>query len=140
MGETARTPGPVAWPEQMITRAEAFGLAAEWPVFVRSWFDHADGPERGVNLYCGKDRCEQSMGQLRRDGVPYNGSLDEMLSMVLRHMVMAHDVPLAGLRAGPGCACCGSTPARPGEITCQRCAGYEDRALDHRHQEATDGR
>jgi hypothetical protein len=97
--ETARTPGFVAWPEKLITQAEAFVLAAAWPVYVRSWFDSANGPERGINLYCGK--CDQSCGQLNREGAIYNGSLDEMLSMVLRHMVMAHDVALSGLRASP---------------------------------------
>lgn len=93
-GESARTPGEAAWPEQMITRAEAFGLAAEWPVYAASTVHPPTADE--LNLYCGK--CSQSTGQLRRGGVPYNASLDEMLSMVLRHMVMAHDVPLAGLR------------------------------------------
>src|SRR5258708_35666943 len=81
----------------MITRAEAFGLAAEWPVYVTN-IPHALEPSGDVNLLCRK--CSQSCGQLQREGVTYNGSLDEMLSMVLRHMVMAHDVPLAGLRAG----------------------------------------
>jgi hypothetical protein len=88
--DTARTPSATGWPEQMITQAEAFGLAASWPVWVDGW-----GKE-DVYLRCGKD--DQSMGQLMRGGVRYNASLDEMLSMVLRHMVMAHDVPLAGLR------------------------------------------
>ena len=95
---SAREPAFVAWPEKLITQAEAFVLAAAWPVYVRSWFDNASGPERGINLYCGKDGCDQSCGQLRREETIYNGTLDEMLSMVLRHMVMAHDVPLAGLR------------------------------------------
>lgn len=96
--DTARTPSATGWPEQMITQAEAFGLAAKWPVYVRGWFEAINRPLGGINLYCGK--CDQSTGQLDRDGVVYNGSLDEMLSMVLRHMVMAHDVPLAGLRKG----------------------------------------
>jgi hypothetical protein len=91
---SARTPGGVAWPDKLITQAEAFAKAASWPVCTRSWFSEADGPERGINLYCDKDRCGQSMGQLRRGDTVYNGSLDEMLSMVLRHMVMAHNVPL----------------------------------------------
>ena len=113
--DTARTPSATGWPEQMITQAEAFGLAAKWPVrteivwhmidlppgahptFTISLPMPADsGPE--VVLRCAKDRCNQSCGQLARGSVTYNGSLDEMLSMVLRHMVMAHDVPLAGLR------------------------------------------
>lgn len=93
---SAREPAFVAWPEKLITQAEAFVLAAAWPVYVRSWYEKANGPEHGINLYCG--RCDQSTGQLRREDTTYNGSLDEMLSMVLRHMVMAHDVPLAGLR------------------------------------------
>lgn len=96
MADSARTPGPVTWPEQLITQAEAFALAADWPVYVRSWFVLADGPEQGIGLYCGK--CDRSCGQLRREDTVYNGTLDEMLSMVLRHMVMAHDVSLAGLR------------------------------------------
>jgi hypothetical protein len=93
---SARTPQAVAWPEKMITQAEAFVLACAWPVYVRSWFDSANGPERGINLYCGK--CDRSTGQLRREDTIYNGTLEDMLSMVLRHMVMAHDVSLAGLR------------------------------------------
>jgi hypothetical protein len=97
----------VGWPEKLITQAEAFGLAASWPVYVRSWFTSASGPEQGINFYCG--RCDQSAGQLVREGTVYNGSLDEMLSMVLRHMVMAHDVPLAGLRAQDNAPPTGST-------------------------------
>lgn len=78
----------VAWPEKMITQAEAFAKAADWPLWI-------DALAKGTAyLRCRKDDCDQSCGQLVRDGTPYNASLDEMLSMVLRHMVMAHDVPL----------------------------------------------
>jgi hypothetical protein len=90
--ETSRTPGAAVWPDKLITRAEAFAKAAQWPVYARSWFTSADGIERGINLYCGE--CDRSMGNLRREETVYNGSLDEMLSMVLRHMVQAHDVAL----------------------------------------------
>jgi hypothetical protein len=90
--ETARTPGFVAWPEKLITQAEAFVLAGNWPVMCQ-------GTPDNINLLCGK--CGRSTGQLRRAGIAYNASLDEMLSMVLRHMVMAHDVSLSGLRASP---------------------------------------
>ena len=111
---SARTPAFVAWPEKLITQAEAFVLAAAWPVraevvwpmtklppgahtFTISLPAPPDsGPE--IVLRCAKNGCGQSCGQLARGSVAYNGSLDEMLSMVLRHMVMAHDVPLAGLR------------------------------------------
>lgn len=91
--DTARTPSGVGWPEQMITQAEAFGLAASWPVYAAL--------DKNAHIYLACRKCHQSTGQLARGLVTYNGSLDEMLSMVLRHMVMAHDVPLAGLRARP---------------------------------------
>jgi hypothetical protein len=86
MGESARTPGAPSWPDKLITQAEAFAKAAEWPVYA------IPAPQASIDLNCG--HCHRSMGQLRRGGVPYNASLDEMLAMVLRHMVMAHDVPL----------------------------------------------
>jgi mono/diheme cytochrome c family protein len=86
VGESARTPGAPAWPAKLITQGEAFAKAASWPVYAMP------APQAGINLHCGQ--CHRSAGQLRRGGVPYNGSLDEMLAMVLRHMVMAHDVPL----------------------------------------------
>lgn len=102
----------MAWPEKLITQAEAFVLAAAWPVRAEIRWPPMPAsslpititipgpPEAGpeIVLCCAKDGCGQSCGQLARGTVAYNGSLDEMLSMVLRHMVMAHDVPLAGLR------------------------------------------
>ena len=109
----------MAWPEKLITQAEAFALAGNWPVRTEIVWHMSElppgahptftyslplppdqGPE--VVLRCAKDGCGQSCGQLARGTVAYNGSLDEMLSMVLRHMVMAHDVPLAGLRKAGG--------------------------------------
>jgi hypothetical protein len=94
---SARTPGFVAWPEKLITQAEAFVLAASWPVYVeQDSLGHLPEDTMDIVLRCGT--CRQSTGQLVHGGTTYNGSLDEMLSMVLRHMVMAHDVSLAGLR------------------------------------------
>jgi hypothetical protein len=101
----------------MITQAEAFALAASWPVYAAS---ATHPPSDDLNLYCGAPRnnpepgdwrtCAQSVGQLRRGGgIVYNGSLDEMLSMVLRHMVMVHDVSLAGLRKQDNGPSTGST-------------------------------
>ena len=109
--DSARTPGAPVWPEKMITQAEAFAKAASWPVraeivwrmnelqpgahpsfVINLPLPPDSGPE--VVLRCAKDGCGQSCGQLARGSVAYNGSLDEMLSMVLRHMVMAHDEPL----------------------------------------------
>jgi hypothetical protein len=85
--ETSRTPGAAVWPDKMITRAEAFAKAANWPIEISGVTTSGD-----THLIC--SRCERSMGQLRRGGTVYNGSLDEMLSMVLRHMVQAHDTAL----------------------------------------------
>jgi hypothetical protein len=95
---SARTPAAVVWPEKMITQAEAFALAASWPVYVTN-SPNALEPSGDIHMMC-RD-CSRSCGQLQRGGVTYNGSLDEMLSMVLRHMVMVHDVSLAGLRKTP---------------------------------------
>ena len=121
---SARTPAAVAWPEKIITQAEAFGLAASWPVRasvmiplegvieLRTGMPRNELPD--IDLLCAADNCGIHMGQLRRGGVTYNGSLDEMLSMVLRHMVMVHDVSLAGLRKQDNGAAAGSTPAPAG--------------------------
>jgi hypothetical protein len=98
--DSARTPAYVAWPEKLITQAEAFVLAAAWPVRVVVRGDSGNLADLDIDLWCGK--CGRSCGQLRRGRTTYNGTLDEMLSMVLRHMVMAHDVPLAGLRKDTG--------------------------------------
>lgn len=96
MADSARTPGFVAWPEKLITQAEAFVLAAAWPVEAQ-WASSPGGTGSDtIVLACQK--CQRSCGQLRRSQTIYNGTLDEMLSMVLRHMVMAHDVALSGLR------------------------------------------
>lgn len=96
MSESARTPGAPVWPDKLITQAEAFAKAANWPV--KPWVDfqatRPEGTPADIQLLCDHDGCGQSTGQLRRGGTIYNGSLDQMLSMVLRHMVMAHDVPL----------------------------------------------
>ena len=94
MGESARTPGAPQWPDKLITQAEAFAKAASWPVYAMP------APGASIDLLCG--HCHRSAGQLRRGGVPYNASLDEMLAMVLRHMVMAHDEPLNTRAAGGG--------------------------------------
>jgi len=96
----------------MITQAEAFAKAASWPVKAVAGIELGAGvagagetrrlDDPDIFLMC--RNCDRSMGQLRRASTVYNGSLDEMLSMVLRHMVMAHDVPLntRGQEAGGG--------------------------------------
>jgi hypothetical protein len=96
---SAREPGAVAWPEKMITQAEAFAKAASWPL-EPDFAEMAGVLPDAIILRCGE--CKRSMGQLRRSSTVYNGTLDEMLSMVLRHMVQAHDVPLNTREAPSG--------------------------------------
>ena|ERR1700734_3401880 len=92
--DSARAPRNVAWPDRLITRHEAIDKAADWPLA----YSEPGAAPFDVSLYCQVDG--QAMGQLRRGHVTYNGTLDELLSAVLRHMVMAHDVPL-NTRANP---------------------------------------
>jgi hypothetical protein len=118
--ETARTPSGAGWPDKLITQAEAFAKAAHWPIYVHDAHSPHNSPgDNDISLYC--RQCAQSMGQLRRRGTTYNGSLDEMLSMVLRHMVMAHDEPL-NTRGLNRCGGCGQEmdPAAPGEHATHR--------------------
>jgi hypothetical protein len=111
---TARTPAAApVWPDKMITQGEAFAKAASWPI--KPWIDFTgerpEGAPADIVLQCDHDGCGQSVGQLRRGGVTYNGSLDEILAMVLRHMVMAHDVPLNTRAPAPESA--GRIPGPP---------------------------
>ena len=112
----AAAPGPVSWPDKMISRHEAADLVADWPVAADSACDELWPkdlvllcrqvvPVRGTRG--GRRICGQSMGQLQHAGTTYNGSADEMMAMILRHMVMAHDVPL-NIRASPAPAAEGS--------------------------------
>jgi hypothetical protein len=106
--ETSRTPGAAVWPDKLITRAEAFAKAAQWPVYAElDSLGHLPEDDMDIVLRCGT--CHQSMGQLEHGGVPYNGTLDEMLSMVLRHMVQAHDTALNTRGAQDNGASDGST-------------------------------
>lgn len=69
--------GPV-WPVQMITPAEALAKVIDEPVYL-------DG-EHFRHRPCG-----QSVGRFARTAVTCPG---DFVSAVLRHMVMAHDLPL----------------------------------------------
>jgi hypothetical protein len=98
------------WDARLITPARALELAGDWPVWMSAeWADLAQFETEGgavqasrwqLNMRCGK--CGQSCGLLtqakpgllapsfeRADTSP-----GDLLSGVLRHMVMAHDVPL----------------------------------------------
>jgi hypothetical protein len=92
------------WDARLMSPARALELAGDWPVFFDlelaelSQFE----PEAGsgtladrwqVNMRCA--RCRQSCGQLgavqAAGFAPARTSIGDLLSGVLRHMVMAHD-------------------------------------------------
>jgi len=90
---------------RLMTAARALELAGDWPVFVD--VQYADlgqfEPETGgprqegrwqANLRC--MRCQQSCGQLGAQGDLVATDIADLMSGVLRHMTMAHDVPLKG--------------------------------------------
>lgn len=99
-----------SWDSRLITPDRQYSLVAEWPYYTTfelaelSQFEPEAGGERRpdqlqLNLRCG--RCDQSMGVLpqSRAGMAQVGDL---AAGVLRHMVMAHDVPLSGAGKAAG--------------------------------------
>ena len=88
------------WDPRLITPARALELAGDWPLIATaelaelSQFE-GDQPDRWqINLRCAKD--DQSVGMLGDDtpGPPAQTTLGDLLSGVLRHLVMAHELPL----------------------------------------------
>lgn len=47
------------------------------------------------------------------------------------YFMPAPEIWCAGCQELSVCACCGVKAQRPGEVTCDDCAGWEERALDH---------
>ncbi|TNC19063.1 hypothetical protein [Amycolatopsis alkalitolerans] len=84
------------WDDRLITRERALELAGTAPVYLE------DAGVRGLFLRCAQ--CHQSCGQFR-DGpgddvkrfAERTTTVEEILSGVLRHLVMVHDVPLSGV-------------------------------------------
>jgi hypothetical protein len=75
----------LTWDERLISRAEAAALAGAHPV---AWYLHDEDPGLLV-LRCRP--CGQSCGLWAADQPT---SVDDFIAAVLRHLVMAHDVPL----------------------------------------------
>lgn len=92
-------PGQMTWDERLITRERALELAGRWPVYLE--FD-----EIRAATYLRCCRCDQSCAAFEfGPGRSLNllasrseTNVDDVLSGVLRHMVMAHDVQLSGGR------------------------------------------
>jgi hypothetical protein len=94
-----------SWDARLLTPGRHYALIAEWPAYVTtelaelSQFESEGGgagqPDRWQsNLRCG--RCRQSMGLLGDGGPAFMTTMGDLTAGVLRHMVMAHDVPLSG--------------------------------------------
>lgn len=94
-----------SWDGRLITPARHYELIATWPAYVTtelaelSQFEtEGGGPGQSdrwqSNLRCG--RCQQSMGLLGDGGAALMRTMGDLTAGVLRHMVMAHDVPLSG--------------------------------------------
>jgi hypothetical protein len=99
--------GSGVWDARLITPERSFALAGEWPFYAHrelaelSQFEmESGGPSRAadrwqVNLRCA--RCDQSVAYLGDGERQFRQvTVAELMSGVLRHMVMAHDVPLSG--------------------------------------------
>jgi hypothetical protein len=102
------------WNPALLSPERALQLAGDWPLYASaetaelSQFEMeggghlADRPQ--INMRCGHERhgggpmCGQSCGLLGEnrgpDTVPVLTSVGDLLSGVLRHMVMVHDQPL----------------------------------------------
>ena len=88
------------WDPRLITPARALELAGDWPLIATaelaqlSQFEGDQADRWQINLRCAKD--DQSVGMLGDDmpGPPAQTTLGDLLSGVLRHLVMAHELPL----------------------------------------------
>lgn len=92
------------WDARLLSPARALELAGDWPVYASveiaalSQFEPEGGGDQRipdqwqVNLRCRK--CDQSCGLLGAGQTAYQTTIGDLLTGVLRHLVMAHDVPL----------------------------------------------
>jgi hypothetical protein len=96
------------WNAQLIRPEEALAIAGDWPV-VFAVMHNSDANTGEIHMCC--EDCGQSVAMLNRGDAEYRSSVEGQLSAVLRHMVMAHDIPLNHRRengrgnadrAGPG--------------------------------------
>lgn len=91
------------WDPRLISPDRALMLAGDWPVYATyelaelSQFGTETDPGQPdqwqINLRC--RRCEQSCGLLSDATGPYQTNVGDLLSGVLRHLVMAHDLSLS---------------------------------------------
>ena len=88
------------WDPRLITPARALELAGDWPLIATaelaelSQFEGGQADRWQINMRCAKD--DQSVAMLGDDtpGPPAQTTLGNLLSGVLRHLVMAHELPL----------------------------------------------
>lgn len=90
------------WDARLITPARALELAGDWPLIATAELaalsqyegDMSQADRWQINLRCAKD--DQSVAMLGDDtpGPPQQTTLGDLLSGVLRHLVMAHELSL----------------------------------------------
>jgi hypothetical protein len=77
-----------AWDDRLIDRARALQLAGDHTIYLQ----HS---ERDAAVFVRCAECDQSCAR-----VTGGLTLDDLLSGVLRHLVMGHDMPLSGAGRG----------------------------------------
>jgi hypothetical protein len=77
--------GAPAWDDRLISRQQACELAAGWPVQagIRSGIAYIDCGRCGLGLFIAGAAAK-----------PWPFTLDALTAATVRHMVMAHDIPL----------------------------------------------
>lgn len=90
--------GLADWDPRLLSPEKALRLAGDWPLYATDELaelaQFGSQPDRWqINLRCRKDG--QSVALLG-DGTSHTTTVGDLLSAVMRHMVMAHDVPLSG--------------------------------------------
>jgi hypothetical protein len=76
-----------AWNEKLLSRERAYRLAGEWPLKIST---HRS--ESGLELRLNCTACKLSCGTIQYR----NLELDDLVSMVIRHRVMHHQLVLSG--------------------------------------------
>jgi hypothetical protein len=90
-------PEKPAWDDRLLPRERAYRLAGEWPLKIST---HRG--EHGLDLRLNCTKCKLSCGTIQYRQM----DLDDLVSMVIRHRVMHHQLVLSGAANGqrPGVA------------------------------------
>lgn len=84
-------PDKPAWDDRLLPRERAYRLAAEWPLKIST-----HRAEHGLELRLNCTKCKLSCGSIQYRQM----DLDDLVSMVIRHRVMHHQLSLSGAANG----------------------------------------